>query len=355
MFVEAIRLLFTLVVTAIGYELGDALAGNLLGATFDTASGRLVGALLGAGVGYVVGGVGARLFTRRLDTISGSFLPQLSGPELFAGGFGMLIGLSLGVVLSIPIVRFSPSSIGWPTTALLVVIVAAIGGRVFATRSHDLLTLTGLRPRGPLVARRLDDEEPSFLIDSSAAIDGRVLELVRSGVVKGRLWIPFFVVDELQGLADAGEQSIRRRGRRGLDILDALRSTEQEVSVLDDSVPEVEEVDAKLLVLTERSGSTLVTTDTNLAKAGEIRGLRILNPAALGDHLKPHVTVGQVVQVPISKPGTGPRQGVGYLDDGTMVVVEEGDGLIGQEVSVEVTSTTKTAVGRMLFGRPVRE
>lgn len=353
MLAEIIRLLFTLVVTAVGYELGTASDGMLLGAEFDPASGRLFGALLGAGIGYVAGGALARLFTRRLDTISGSFLPQVSGPELFAGGFGLLVGLVFGVVVSIPVVRFTRPSIGWTVAALIVAIFAAVGGRVFGTRSQDLLALTGLRPRGPLVARRLSDEDPSYLLDSSAAIDGRILDMVRMGVVAGRLWVPFFVVDEMQGLADAGEKSRRRRGKRGLEILDALRSTSLDVAVLDDGVPEFDEVDAKLLELAQRSSSTLVTTDQPLAKAAELRGITVLNPGKLGETLKPMVAVGQVVNVPVTKTGQHPHQGVGYLDDGTMVVIEDAADLVGEEIDVEVTSTTKTAVGRMLFARPV--
>jgi len=353
MLVEVIRLLFTLVVTAVGYEIGSNSDGQLLGIEFDPASARLVGALIGAGVGYVVGGAGARLFTTRLDTISGSFLPQLTGPELFAGGFGVLVGLVLGVVISIPVVRFTTPSIGWTVAALVVTVCASLGGRIFGIRSQDLLTLTGLRPRGPLVARRLQDQDPSYVLDSSAAIDGRILELVRMGMVQGRIWIPFFVVDEMQGLADAGEKSRRRRGKRGLEILDALRSTAIDVAVLDDSVPEFEDVDAKLLALSDRSGSTLITSDQPLAKAAEVRGIKVLNPGKLGETLKPLVAVGQVVNVPVTKTGQHPRQGVGYLDDGTMVVIEDAVDLVGEEIAVEVTSTTKTAVGRMLFGRPV--
>lgn len=352
MLAEVIRLLFTLVVTAVGYEIGAASDGVLFGIEFDPASGRLVGALLGAAIGYVVGGAGARLFTNRLDTISGSFLPQVTGPELFAGGFGILVGLVFGVVVAIPIVRFTRASIGWTVAALTVTVAASVGGRIFAKRSQDLLTLTGLRPRGPLVARRIDDADPSYVVDSSAAIDGRILELVRMGVIKGRLWVPYFVIDEMQGLADAGEKSRRRRGKRGLEVLDALRSTHLDVSVLDDSIPEFDEVDAKLLALSERSNSTLITTDQPLAKAAEIRGIAVLNPGKLGETLKPAVAVGDIVNVPVSKPGQQPGQGVGYLDDGTMVVVEDAADLIGQELDIEVTSTTKTAVGRMLFGRP---
>jgi len=125
-----------------------------------------------------------------------------------------------------------------------------------------------------------------------------------------------------------------------------------QVAVLDDEIPEFEEVDAKLLALAERAGAILATTDTHLAKAAEIRGIRVLNPGVLGESLKPLIRAGEVVRVPVTKKGTELGQGVGYMDDGTMVVIENSSELVGTEIDVEVTSTTKTAIGRMLFGRP---
>lgn len=356
MITEVLRLLLTLVLTAVGYQIGSSLGDSILGVSVDPTSPRLFGAVLGAGVGYVVGGVFGRTFTSRIDVLGGKVLPRTSGPELFAGGFGAMVGLLVGFAISVPIVALAPPAIGWTTAALVVVVLGTVGARVFALRSHDLLTVTGLRQAGPLVVRRPEDNIRSYLIDSSAAIDGRILELARTNLIDGRIWIPYFVIDEMQGLADAGEKSRRRRGRRGLEVLDALRTvTDAEVSVLDDSVPEFEDVDAKLLSLAERTGSILATTDTHLAKAAEIRGIRVLNPGLLGESLKPPVAVGEVIAVPVSKKGSEPGQGVGYLDDGTMVVIEEAGDAIGSEIQVEVTSTTRTAIGRMLFARPVEK
>lgn len=351
--VELLRLLLTLVVTAIGYRLGSGIEAAPFGMDVDPLTPRLIGSVLGAFVGYVVGGVFGRSFERRLDNLPTTFLPQVSGPELFAGAFGLMLGLVVGMALAVPILAFAPLSIGWSVSALLVVITSIVAARLFASRAEDLLAMTGLRSRGPLVARRLDDDQKSYLIDSSVAIDGRILELAKIGLIEGQMWIPAFVIDELQGLADAGEKSRRRRGRRGLEVLDALQTADMShVAVLEDEVPEFEEVDAKLLALAERAGAILATTDTHLAKAAEIRGIRVLNPGVLGEHLKPLIRAGQVVRVPVTKQGTEAGQGVGYMDDGTMVVIEDSAELVGQEIDVEVTSTTKTAVGRMLFGRP---
>ena len=236
-------------------------------------------------------------------------------------------------------------------SVLSVLIFGSFGGRVFAERSPDLLAAFGLRARDPLRARRAS-EPHGFLVDSSAAIDGRVLELARSGLVSGPVSAPMFVVDELQGIADSGDRSRRRRGRRGLDVLDSLRSVEGvQFSVLEESVPMYEEVDAKLVALTARLEATLVTTDHNLAKAAQIRGLKVLNPHALGESMRPALVSGDRFELTVEREGSEPGQGVGFLDDGTMVVVEGGSDLVGETVRVEVANSLRTSVGRLMFAR----
>lgn len=353
MVVEAVRLLITLAVTAVGFQMGDSLSDrfpDVLG-TSDTAS--VVGAVLGAGVGYVGGGIFGRGFRSRLETAPERLVARVSGPSLFAGAFGVVTGLLIGIVLSIPIVLFVPVAIGWPLAALVVLILILVAVRIFMARAEDLLAVAGLRTRGPLRSLSLAEGGRAHLIDSSAAIDGRLLALVQAGLVQGRLWAPAFVVDELQGLADSGDGGVRRRGRRGLEALEALHSATAEFTVLDDAVLEYEDVDAKLLELAARSGARLVTTDYNLSKAAELRGITVLNPSLLGEKLKPIVSTGESLTVSISKAGKGAGQGVAYLDDGTMVVVEDAADAIGAELEVVVTSTTRTAVGRMLFARHV--
>ena len=353
MVVEAVRLLITLVVTAVGFLMGDSLSDrfpDVLG-TSDTAS--VVGAVLGAGVGYVGGGIFGRGFRSRLETAPERLVARVSGPSLFAGAFGVVTGLLIGIVLTIPILLFVPGAVGWPLSALVVLILILVAVRVFMARAEDLLAVAGLRSRGPLRSLSLEEGDRAHLIDSSAAIDGRLLALVQAGLVQGRLWAPAFVIDELQGLADSAESGVRRRGRRGLEALEALHSATAEFTVLDDAVLEYEDVDAKLLELAARSGARLVTTDYNLSKAAELRGVTVLNPGLLGEKLKPIVSTGESLTVSISKAGKGAGQGVAYLDDGTMVVVEDAANAIGRELDVVVTSTTRTAVGRMLFARPV--
>ena len=230
--------------------------------------------------------------------------------------------------------------------------IAATAARLFAARSDDLMGAIGLQPRSPLVSRALEDGDRAFLIDSSAAIDGRILDLVRSGLVEGRVWLPTVVLDEMQGLADAADKGTRRRGRRGLDVVGALQDElTVEVAVVEETMPQLEHVDAKLLALSERANARLITTDRNLARAAELRGIRVLNPNVVAEAVKSTVEVGTRLKLPISRKGSEPGQGVAYLDDGTMVVVEGAADRLGEELAIEITSTTRTSIGRMLFGR----
>ena len=350
MIVEAIRLLIILALTVVGFQLAPEFVDSNGEGAIENA--RLVGAIVGAGVGYVAGGVLGRLIRLGIQSAPKKVAPDLSGAELFTGGFGLLVGIVVGAVIAIPLLAFLPTPLSYPVAGLVVFVISATSARLFAARSNDLMGVLGLQTRGPLVSRAIDDGERSFLIDSSAAIDGRILDLVRAGLVEGRIWLPTLVLDEMQGLADAGNRTTRRRGRRGLDVVAALQDElTVEVAVVEETLPQIEHVDAKLLALAERANARLITTDHNLARAGELRGVAILNPNVVAEAVKSTVEVGALLTLPISRKGSEPGQGVAYLDDGTMVVVEGAAELLGEERSIEITSTTRTSIGRMLFGR----
>ena len=353
MVVEAVRLLITLALTALGFELAPTIASMGSGSlSFEQV--RVVGAVLGAGVGYVAGGGFGRTFRRGLSQAPGQIARQLTGAQLFTGAFGLMVGLVVGAVLALPIILLVPRTVAWPLAGLLVFLLSAISARVFAARSEDLMSSLGLGIRKPIVSRRIGDGEHSYLLDSSALIDGRVLALVRAGLLAGRMWLPAVVIDELQQLADSGDKSVRRRGRRGLDVTAALQDQAGiDLVVLEETVPEVDDVDAKLLKLAESAEARLITSDHNLGKAAEIRGIPVVNPNAIQEAVKSSVEVGQRLALPISRPGSEPGQGVGYLDDGTMVVVEGAAARLGENLDVEVTSVTRTSIGRMLFARLV--
>jgi uncharacterized protein YacL len=348
---EAVRLVVTLGFTAVGFLIGRGLPDWAESSDLDSDVTIVLGAVIGAGVGYVLGGLLGRLVRRGLERAP-DLVAKATGPQLFAGTFGLLAGMIVGVVVSVPLIAFLPGAVGWPIAALIVMLLAAFGGKVFASRSGDLLAAAGLRPKEPLRVRPDLPGASSFVVDSSAAIDGRILELARAALVAGQVWVPAFVLDELQGIADSGSKSRRRRGRRGLDVLEALRDIPNiDLKVTDETVPEHEEVDAKLLALVARTEATLVSTDHNLTKAASLRGIRVLNPHAVGESLRPAVVPGDRVELLVEREGTEPGQGVGFLDDGTMVVIEGGAAFVGDTVSVEVANAVRTSIGRMLFSR----
>ena len=176
MMVEATRLLVTLTATAAGFMVGTHIG--------DSSS--IVGATIGAGLGYVFGGAFGRLVRRALDVAPSAIMPRFSGPQLFAGAFGIGLGIVIGLALGLPIVFLMPPEVGWPLAALVVLLVTAFSATVFSARAEELLASVGLGVRKPIATHRLDSDPRSFLMDSSAAIDGRILDLARSGLARGR-------------------------------------------------------------------------------------------------------------------------------------------------------------------------
>jgi uncharacterized protein YacL len=356
MLVEAIRLLVTLTLTALGFSVGRAWGSWFPQAGVDPDVAVTAGAVLGAGLGYVAGGTIGRLIRRGLEGAPKA-LDRATGPELFAGAFGLITGVVVGTVTALPAVVLLPEALGWPIGALVVLVFGAFGFKVFSSRSTELLSVAGLKVDEPFSAAPAGDVPVErFIVDSSAAIDGRIVELVRSGLLRGSIWVPAFVLGELQAIADAAEPGRRRRGRRGLEVLDAIREHVGDAfEVLSSDVPEHADVDAKLITLVERHDAVLVTTDHNLARNAGIRGLRVINPHALGESLRVAYTAGDHMAVKIERLGTETGQGVAYLEDGTMVVVAGGDELVGAQVDVEVVNVLRTSVGRMVFARLTSE
>lgn len=344
MVVEMTRLLTVVLFMSVGYLLGHHIGSPA------TSVAPMLGAALGACLGYVGGGMVGRL-TRRAARRAGRHLDPASGPRLLAGSFGALVGGGLAALICVPILVFLPSFLASPLYVLVVWMVASTGSQVAADKSADLLALAGLSTR-PLVRATsygADPEGDAVLVDSSAAMDGRILTLARAGFLPGPLLVPRFVLDEIQSVADAHDPGRRRRGRRGLEILDALRADGRSLHVLDDEMVEFSEVDAKLVALARRLRVGLLTVDSPLQKVAELQGIRCLNPNELAQSIREDHNSGDLVRVPIVRPGRDEGQGVGYLDDGTMVVVNEADDLVGTEVDVRVTGQVKTAVGTMLF------
>ncbi len=344
--VEVIRLAVTLLFTAVGYGVG------LPNPTDDPDVGRLLGAIIGAGTGYVLGGVFGRILHTSVGEATEKLVAENRGPELFARLLGGALGVVIAAVIAVPLFVILDPIIGAISYALVTVVGAAIGGQLLSSHWDEVLSSLGLRAGMEVATKSLSDDAATYLLDSSAAIDGRVLEMFRIGLLDGSLWIPVDVLEELQGLADAGDPGTRRRGKRGLGVLQSLRAVTT-VTILDEPVPGVADVDARLVELCLRSGAQLVTLDGPLASAAELRGVRVVNPATVAETLKSEAAAGDQVRVHLTKEGTRAGQAVGYLDDGTMVVVEDSLADIGSEVDVEITSMTRSAVGQLLFARRI--
>ncbi len=194
------------------------------------------------------------------------------------------------------------------------------------------------------------------LLDTSVIIDGRILEICETQFIDGTLLIPRFVLNELQHIADSTDLLRRNKGRRGFDILRSLQNSPSiVVEIIEEDVPHLEEVDAKLVNLARKHFAKIITNDLNLNKVAELQGVTVLNINELANAIRPIVVAGEIIQVHLQKIGKEPNQGVGYLDDGTMVIVEDGKSYIGQTIDVVVTQMLRTSTGQMIFARNADE
>lgn len=309
----------------------------------------LVSVVLGAAVGYVLGGVLGRFSVDRMDAVE-SRLADYSLGEIIAGLLGALAGLVAGAGVTWPLLLVGSRTLMLPLAVLVVLLASGTGLRVGVRRGGDLLRTLGVSGRLPSASPTRGAR--AKVVDTSALIDGRLLDVCRSGFFDGVLVLPQFVLYELQGLADAHDDERRRRGRRGLDVLAGLqRSSGITLEVTEQDYPEIAAVDAKLVAMARDRHASLITVDANLERVAEVQGVRVLNLHALSETLRPPVLPGDGLEVSLVKPGKEQRQAVGYLADGTMVVVEDARDRIGRDVRVEVTSILSTAHGRMVFAR----
>ncbi|HLX34454.1 MAG TPA: TRAM domain-containing protein [Candidatus Limnocylindrales bacterium] len=279
---------------------------------------------------------------------------ELSTAEFVTAIIGLFLGLLLGLLLGLPLSAFGPPIGTYAPLGISVFLGLAMVGLTVAKR-HDLIAAAeGL---GLLKRRPVEDGGPvggpHILVDTSAIIDGRIADIAESGFLYGSLVIPRFVLDEVQRLADSSDSLRRVRGRRGLEILGRLRKEgKTPVMVIDEDVPAISEVDSKLVELAKRGGRAILTNDLNLNRIADLQGVRVLNINSLANAMKPALIPGEELKVRVIQPGKDAGQGVGYLDDGTMVVVEGGARSIDNEVDVTVTRVLQTVAGRMIFAQP---
>jgi uncharacterized protein YacL len=275
-------------------------------------------------------------------------LAQAGAAEYALGVGAIVVGLLMGLLVGVPL-----SALGGTLGALLpptAAIVLALGMLWATLYKKDVLVpvLGSVLPGG-----RTRSGPQEVVIDTSAVIDGRIVDIGRTGFILGTLVVPRFVLDELQRIADSPDAIRRNRGRRGLEMLAALqRDSISPVIVSEAAYPEINEVDAKLVAYARDASAAILTNDFNLNRVAELQGIRVLNINELANAVKAVVHPGEEMDVKIIQEGKEPGQGVGYLEDGTMIVVEGGSRYMNSELGITVTRVLQTVAGRMIFAQP---
>jgi len=329
-----LRFVFLMVAIGLGFRLANS--DLLAGGSFWLPWVAFLGVLLAAAL-VLIGDIVIR--RKRLETITAVY-------------FGLIIGMFLTYVFQLALSPLMPE--GNPVLADWLML--ALGMIVCYTCISILLqTKDDFRFIIPYIefAKEVKGLKP-YVLDTSVVIDGRIADIVETRVFDNQLIMPQFVIAELQAIADSGDKLRRNRGRRGLDILNKLRSDPKvDLHIYDRDLPEFagQPVDQKLVLLAKHLGGKVVTNDYNLNKVAKLHNVGVINLNDISNSLKPVFLPGESVEVRITKPGEEPGQGVGYLEDGTMVVIEGGRDHVGENVAAVVTSVLQTSAGRMVFGR----
>ena len=331
------RIGFVLLLAAVGFVLNPLAHTTKLG-DMDITARRIGSAILGALLASAMIAFEMRVRKASLKTLIGAAIGSILG---ILGAFliGVLISIQKEAAVSAETQTF--------LTISLALFMGYVGLMVGAAKGEyiDLSVLGGI----------FSDKNAKVdfkILDTSVIIDGRIADIAETGFLSGTMVIPNFVLNELQQVADSADSSKRQRGRRGLDMLQRLRNnTKLDIQILENDFPSVKEVDLKLIELAKQIDAMIVTNDFNLNKVAQLRGVVVLNINELANALKPVVLPGEAMRVFVLKEGKEYNQGVAYLDDGTMVVIDNARRLIGKTADIAVTSVLQTTAGKMIFGR----
>lgn len=314
-----------------------------------TVVGYYVGALMGdfnavwAFGGAIIGCIGSIIII-----LVEMVMKRFSVRNLSAAVFGLVFGFFMAWIMS-SVLKLIPMDIKlFSSIQIIMILIFCYLGMVIAMRGKDEFNL--IIPYVKFV--RQDERDEIIILDTSVIIDGRIADIFQTHFLEGRLVIPRFVLRELQQIADSQDPLKRNRGRRGLDILNKIqKNTALDVRINEEDFPEIRDVDAKLVKLAKVLGGKIFTNDFNLNKIADLQGITVLNINELANALRPVVLPGESMEVRLTKEGKEYNQGIAYLDDGTMVVVDNSRSFIGQVVRVVVTSVLQTSAGRMIFAR----
>lgn len=328
--------------------------------TIARISVLILGTLIGVIIGYLISSFILKqglVIAKRLERI----LTHIPNQELIAGTIGLLFGLIIANLIG---VAFNQVPIIGPYIPIILSAIFGYSGLKIMARKGPEMYYNYVQQWGgdgskktsrfKMFSTHKSDKASSTpkLLDTSVIIDGRIKELCNTGFIEGPLMVPLFVLNELQIISDSADSTKRNRGRRGLDILKEMQDAKKvAIEVVEDDYDDLTEVDSKLMRLALDKQWKLMTNDFNLNKVARVQGIEVLNLNELANVLKPALIAGEWIRVQIMKEGKEVHQGVAYLDDGTMIVVEDGKPYVGQTVEVMVTSILQTSAGRMIFAR----
>ena len=280
-------------------------------------------------------------------------LQQVPMSDVIAGVFGLIIGLIIAYLITSPLGQVKLAWVSGVITAVIYLLFGYLGISIATKRVDEINWIVNLKKSHKERDVEIKKENIPKVLDTSVIIDGRIFDICKTGFIEGPLVIPNFVLEELRHIADSSDTLKRNRGRRGLDVLNRIqKELDIPVKIWEGDFEDIAEVDSKLLKLAQLIEGKVVTNDYNLNKVAEFQGVPVLNINELANAVKPVVLPGEEMSVQVIKDGKEMGQGVAYLDDGTMIVVDGGKKYVGETIGVMVTSVLQTAAGRMIFAKP---
>lgn len=285
-------------------------------------------------------------------------LIRLPAADLFFGSIGLIIGLVIAYFINMPLQDINIEIVSQVLPLFIMILLGYFGFQVAFRRKDEIVNLLNInkkeRDKKRVAVEEPETQQPKAkILDTSVIIDGRVADICQTNFLEGTLVIPQFVLGELQHIADSSDALKRNRGRRGLDVLNRIqKELPVKVEIYEGDFEDIQEVDSKLIKLAKVINGIVVTNDFNLNKVCDLQGVSVLNINDLANAVKPVVLPGEELVVQVIKDGKEHNQGIAYLDDGTMIVVEEGRDYIGKTIEVLITSVLQTSAGRMIFAKP---
>ena len=357
---KIIRVIFTIIGLISGYILSGILINiklirnlSFLSEAIGVISFRVILTLL---IGIIFYFISTSIYDSVMKVVEyiEKSIQKFTASEIIYGIIGALISLTITSLIGLPLNRIDLFGLGPILFVLVNLIFAIIFASIFIEKRDDIANVFSNLRKNSIKDKKSKSSirnNPKVL-DTSVIIDGRIFDICQTGFIEGPLVIPNFVLDELRHISDSADSLKRNRGRRGLDILNKIqKELDIETQIWEGDFPEIHEVDSKLLKLAQNLKGKVITNDFNLNKVAEFQGVPVLNINELSNAIKPVVLPGEEMKVIVVKEGKEATQGIGYLDDGTMIVVEDGKRYMGDQITVLVTSVLQTAAGRMIFAK----